>query len=91
MGRYHHLGLDERRILYRLVQTGRSVKQAAMDHPGLCRAALVDPATGAWMMPSEIRLSHSFGPIIMILVLPWLRSIWRNGMISESRVRSCAS
>lgn len=36
MGRYHHLGLDERRILYRLVQTGRSVKQAAMElgrHP----------------------------------------------------------
>jgi transposase, IS30 family len=36
MGRYHQLGLDERRILYRLVQTGRSVKQAAMElgrHP----------------------------------------------------------
>ena len=36
LGRYYHLGLDERGILYRLVQTGRSVKQAAMElgrHP----------------------------------------------------------
>lgn len=36
MGRYQHLGLDERRTLYRLVQTGGSVKQAALElgcHP----------------------------------------------------------